>query len=165
MSWSGRKNEENCDDLVKEFHGNCPSKTVSCRKIKSVFRDVKWCFHASRGLKGLSNKIVIWHQLYIIWQHSINCSIICMCAIPLLEYHADRISQSHCTLQITSTYHRRRLSSGRESGYSLLNQYLIPIKHKTYVWHLYNVVQHVQTSAKLVQNCCWVNYQRADVYT
>ena len=28
------------------------SKTLCCRKIKSVFRDVKWCFNASSGLKG-----------------------------------------------------------------------------------------------------------------
>ena len=31
------------------------SKTLSCRKIRSVLRDVKWCFDASRGLKGLKN--------------------------------------------------------------------------------------------------------------
>ena len=27
--------------LVKEFHGNFLSKTLGCREIKSVFRDVK----------------------------------------------------------------------------------------------------------------------------
>ena len=39
--------------LVNQFRGNFHSKTLSFRKIKSVFRDVKWCFNASRGLKGL----------------------------------------------------------------------------------------------------------------
>ena len=38
---------------VKQFHGNFPSEILSCRKIRSVFRDVKWCFNASWGLKGL----------------------------------------------------------------------------------------------------------------
>ena len=37
----GEKLKEKCHVLVKEFHGNFPSKTVSCRKIKSVSRDVK----------------------------------------------------------------------------------------------------------------------------
>ena len=31
-------------------------KPLSCSKIKSVFRDVKWCFNASRGLKGLNSR-------------------------------------------------------------------------------------------------------------
>ena len=39
--------------LVNQFHGNFHSKTICCRKIKFVFRDVKWCFIASWGLKGL----------------------------------------------------------------------------------------------------------------
>ena len=37
----GEKLKGNCHVLVKEFHGNFPSKTPSCRKIRSVFRDVK----------------------------------------------------------------------------------------------------------------------------
>ena len=36
--------EENCHVLVKQFHGNFRSKTLCCRTIRSVFRDVKWCF-------------------------------------------------------------------------------------------------------------------------
>ena len=39
--------------LVSQSHGNFHSKTPSCEKIKAVFRDVKWCFNASWGLKGL----------------------------------------------------------------------------------------------------------------
>ena len=39
--------------VVNQFHGNIHSKTLGCRKIKSVFRDVKWCFNAARGLKWL----------------------------------------------------------------------------------------------------------------
>ena len=35
------KSKENCHVLLNQFHGNIHSKTPSCRKIKSVFRDVK----------------------------------------------------------------------------------------------------------------------------
>ena len=35
------KNNENCYVLVNQFHGNFRSKNRTCRKIKSVFRDVK----------------------------------------------------------------------------------------------------------------------------
>ena len=58
MIWSGWKNEKNCHVLVNQFHGNIHPKTCkspSYRKIKSVFRDVKWCFNASWGLKGLES--------------------------------------------------------------------------------------------------------------
>ena len=41
----GVKNKENYHVLVNQFHGNCHYKTPSCRKIRSVFRDVKWCFN------------------------------------------------------------------------------------------------------------------------
>ena len=47
MIWCGLKNKENDHLLVNQFHGNF-------REIKSVFRDVKWCFNASWGFKGLS---------------------------------------------------------------------------------------------------------------
>ena len=40
--------------LLNQFHGNFRSKTLGFGKIKSVFRDVKWCFNASWGLKGLN---------------------------------------------------------------------------------------------------------------
>ena len=53
MIWSGLKIKENCHILLNKFLGNFHSKTPSCRKSKSVFRDVKWCFNASWGLKGL----------------------------------------------------------------------------------------------------------------
>ena len=49
----GGKNKDNYLVLVNQFHGNFHSKTLGCRKIKCVFRDVKWCFNASWGLKGL----------------------------------------------------------------------------------------------------------------
>ena len=48
------KIEENCHVLVNQFHWNVCFKTLSCRKIKSVFRDVKWCFNASWRLKELT---------------------------------------------------------------------------------------------------------------
>ena len=53
MIWSGWEIEENCHVLVNQLHGNLHSKTPSYWKIKSVFRDVKWCFNASWRLKGL----------------------------------------------------------------------------------------------------------------
>ena len=53
MTWCGWKINENCHVLVNEFNGNFRSKTLGCRTIKSVFRDVKRCFNASWGLKGL----------------------------------------------------------------------------------------------------------------
>ena len=40
--------------LVNQFHGNFHSKTLRYWTIMSVFRDVKWCFNASWGLKGLT---------------------------------------------------------------------------------------------------------------
>ena len=33
--------KENCHVLVNQFHGNFCSKTLGCRKIKSVYRDVR----------------------------------------------------------------------------------------------------------------------------
>ena len=59
MTWSGWKSTENCHVLVNQFHGNIHSKTLGCRKITSVFRDVKWCFNASWGLKGLKTTTVV----------------------------------------------------------------------------------------------------------
>ena len=46
MIWCGWKSKENCHVLVNQFHGNFRSKTLGCRKIRSDFRDVKWCFNA-----------------------------------------------------------------------------------------------------------------------
>ena len=44
---------------MNQFHGNFLFKTLSCRKIKSFFMDVKWCVNASWGLKGLE-AIIVW---------------------------------------------------------------------------------------------------------
>ena len=41
MILCGQKIKENCHVLVNQFYGNFHSKNTSCRKIKSVFRDVK----------------------------------------------------------------------------------------------------------------------------
>ena len=49
----GLKIKENCHVLVNWFHGNFRFKTLGWRKMKSVLRDVKWCFNASLGLKEL----------------------------------------------------------------------------------------------------------------
>ena len=40
-------------NLVNQFHGNFGYKSLGCRRIKYVSRDVKWCFNASWRLKGL----------------------------------------------------------------------------------------------------------------
>ena len=53
MIWCGFKIKENHHVLVNQFHENFLSKTLDCRKMKSVFWDVKWCFIASWRLKGL----------------------------------------------------------------------------------------------------------------
>ena len=49
----GKIIKENHHVLLNQFHGNFRSKTLGCRRIKFVFRDVKWCFSASWGVKGL----------------------------------------------------------------------------------------------------------------
>ena len=54
MIWSGWKIKENCTVLVSHFRGNFHCKALSCRKIRSVSREMIWCFNASWGLKGLS---------------------------------------------------------------------------------------------------------------
>ena len=64
MTWSGWKIKENCNVLVSQFHGYFHSKTLSCREIKFVFRDVIWCFNASRGFKGLGQSIPIYGGRY-----------------------------------------------------------------------------------------------------
>ena len=65
MIWREWKIEENCHVLVEEFHGNFHSKTLGCKKIKSVFRDVKWCLNTSWGLKGLINwPLCCWDRIY-----------------------------------------------------------------------------------------------------
>ena len=83
MTWCGLKIKENYHVLVNQFHWNFRSKTLSCGKIKSVFRDVKWCFNASWGLKGLTDvlfSVIIYHiyilyydnpyHLYLLWLNS-----------------------------------------------------------------------------------------------
>ena len=52
-NWMWLKIKENCHVLVIQFPGNFRLKTFGCRKIKSVFRDVKCCFNGSWCLKGL----------------------------------------------------------------------------------------------------------------
>ena len=46
------------DDL--RWTTNVRSKTLGCRKIKYVFGDVKWCFKALWGLKGLRDQANPW---------------------------------------------------------------------------------------------------------
>ena len=60
MIWSGLKIKENCYVSVNQFHGNFRSKTPSCSLVVvrdgKFFRDGKWCFNASWGLKGLNKE-------------------------------------------------------------------------------------------------------------
>ena len=53
MIWCGWKIKTNCLEFVNQFQGNLHSKISNYRKIRSSFGDVKWCFNASWGLKGL----------------------------------------------------------------------------------------------------------------
>ena len=49
---------------ISQFYGNFHSKKKpSCRKIESVFRDVKCWFNASWGLKRLIASAYIWHYI------------------------------------------------------------------------------------------------------
>ena len=63
MIWCGLKIKENCLVLVNQFNGNFRSKTISCRKIKSVFRDVKWWL---KGLNTHISRLVITYYIFII---------------------------------------------------------------------------------------------------
>ena len=64
MIWCGWKIKKNYHVKVNQFHGHFHSKIPSCRKIRWVFRDVKWCFIASWGLKGLNAILYRWiHHL------------------------------------------------------------------------------------------------------
>ena len=44
--------KENCHVLVYQFYGNFRSKTLSCWKLKSVFRDVNDPLMHRGGLEG-----------------------------------------------------------------------------------------------------------------
>ena len=47
------KKQRNCHVLINQFHRNFHSKTIACKKIKYVFRNVEWCLNVSWELKGL----------------------------------------------------------------------------------------------------------------
>ena len=57
MIWCGLKIEENCREFVIQFHEDFHYKTLSCWKIESVYRDVKWRFKASWGLERLKANV------------------------------------------------------------------------------------------------------------
>ena len=90
---------ENYHVLVKPFHGNFRSKTLACRKIKSVFRDVKWCFNASWGLKGLSVN------------HNNNVKMFSTCASRLL-YALAQVLAHLCTCALLYTCKDARIQQG-----------------------------------------------------
>ena len=86
MIWCGLKIKENYHVLVNQFHGNFRSKSLSCRKIKYVFRDVKWCFNASWGLKGLI--FINWYQLIkplLLGRKGVFEHKICQCLVSNLH--------------------------------------------------------------------------------
>ena len=72
MIWSGWKIKENCYVLVNQFHGNIHSKTPSYRKIKSVFRDLKWCFDQLMHREDLKGLVIILWILHLI----ISCQLV-----------------------------------------------------------------------------------------
>ena len=51
------KIKENCNVLVNQFRGNLHSEALDCREAKCFLREVKWCFNASWGLKGLNESL------------------------------------------------------------------------------------------------------------
>ena len=67
---------DNCHVLVNQFHENFRSKTLGCKKIRSVFRDIKWCFNALWGLKVL-NSYVRADLLYMVDLPHLRCFLIC----------------------------------------------------------------------------------------
>ena len=58
MTWSGWQMKKILL-FLKQFQENCRYKTTRFQEIKSFFSDVKWCFNASWGLKGLKLCLVI----------------------------------------------------------------------------------------------------------
>ena len=111
MIWCGLKIQENWHVLVNQLHGNFLSKTLSFRKINYVFMNVKWCFNASWGLKGLkllcriyggqflfnslSSKYAIWSirwTTWNIWRHILSvclsgCHILSKIYYMIIEHH------------------------------------------------------------------------------
>ena len=79
-TWCGLKIKENYHVLVNQFHGNVRSKTLGCKKIKCVFRDVKWWFNASWGFKGLKQ------QRLSIWCLVADCaSVLFKCCATIIQ--------------------------------------------------------------------------------
>ena len=64
--------------LVTQFHVNFHYKTLGCRKMKSVYRDVKWYFNAPWGLKGLISRLT---RCYWEWNECLNIKI-CKWLVP-----------------------------------------------------------------------------------
>ena len=96
MIWSRWKSKENCHVLVNQFHWNFRSKTLSCGKIKSVFRDLKWCFKASCGLKGLNDDYPVKRcqassYLIVIYTHLNLC-------VATLNYNFKWVKIAHICL-------------------------------------------------------------------
>ena len=48
----GLKIKEHYYVLVNQFHGNFHSKTLGYKKIRSVFKDIKYALMHHEGLKG-----------------------------------------------------------------------------------------------------------------
>ena len=63
------KIKKNCHVFLKQFHLNFSSKSLTLQKINSFFfSDVKWCFNASWGFKGLKDNTFIkweWHVIVV----------------------------------------------------------------------------------------------------
>ena len=94
---------KNCRVLVNKFLGNIHSKPPSCGKFKSVFRDVKWCFNASWGLKGLRAKLDI--DLMLDWPFNPYSAGICFCkTLTLSDLNLPLSSSSTTSRELLSQF-------------------------------------------------------------
>ena len=109
MIWCGLRIKENCHVLVSQLHGNIHFKTLGCREIKAVFRDVKWCFN----VKTTDAFVQHW------WKWWFNVHTISMLAQWIISEALTTVSyfyRCYCVLTAISWSHE-----GRE-------QYLLSIR-------------------------------------
>ena len=72
-------------NTMYQFNGNFCSKTLAWRKIKYVFRDVKWCFIASRVLEGLTKLRLFYKEYHAL----LKSTLLVFWVKNFLGYHAS----------------------------------------------------------------------------
>ena len=108
MTWCGLKIKENYHVLVNKFHGNFRSKTLRFRKIKYVFRDLKWCFNASQGLKGLNRSLQISADETTRMTRSVSSTITVTFGLPVtISITAVRLTCIACFSPISQSIFNR----------------------------------------------------------